>query len=152
MKQEEISQLHLNIQKSIRLFHLLDQNVTPCGFHLSPSQVFALQELEAETTTIGELSDKLLLERSTVSRLVDGLVKGGFITRELNEDNRREVLVSLSDKGRKSLHHVLEQSFHFYESILEQLTDYEQSQILQGMELFTQSLFKYREKKKHTHP
>lgn len=146
MNREEILELRLTVQNFIRLFGLLEQNVTPCGFDLSPSQVFALQELEDKTLTIGELADLLFLERSTVSRLIDSLVKGGFVNRVLNEKNRREVLVSLTDKGQRSLQQVREQSIKYYQSILDQVSEKNQYQILRGFKLFVDSLLKVRSK------
>jgi DNA-binding MarR family transcriptional regulator len=146
MNREEILELRSTVQLFIRLFCLLEQNVTPCGFDLSPSQVFALQELEDKTLTMGELADRLLLERSTVSRLIDNLVKGGFANRVLNQENRREVLVSLSDKGQRSLQQVRERSIQYYESILEIVSEEDQYQILKVFKLFANSLRKLRSK------
>lgn len=47
--------------------------------------MMALEELEVEKLTVWQLSNKLRLETSTVSRLVDKLVKKGLIYREVNE-------------------------------------------------------------------
>ncbi|WP_166246206.1 MarR family winged helix-turn-helix transcriptional regulator [Paenibacillus turpanensis] len=140
MNQEELLELRNTVQKFVRLFGLLDQNVTPCGYQLSPSQVFSLQELEEHVLTIGELAERLSLEGSTVSRLVDTLVKKGFVNRVLNEHNRREVLVSITDKGRRSLQQVREQSLQYFRSILSDVPDDDQYQILQGFKLFTNAL------------
>ncbi|WP_442599999.1 MarR family winged helix-turn-helix transcriptional regulator [Neobacillus sp. D3-1R] len=146
LNREEILEVRNTVQKFVRLFGLLEQNVTPCGFHLSPSQVFALQELENKTLTIGELADLLFLERSTVSRLVDSLVKGGFVNRFLNEANRREVLVSLTEKGEHSLKQVREHSIEFYGSILHRVSEGDQYQILSGFKLFNDALSQKRSK------
>jgi MarR family transcriptional regulator, organic hydroperoxide resistance regulator len=144
LNREEILELRNTVQKFVRLFGLLGQNITPCGFNVSPSQVFALQELENKTLTIGELADLLFLERSTVSRLVDSLVKGGYVNRLLNEANRREVLVSLTEKGERSLKQVREQSIQYYGSILNGVSEDEQHQILSGFKLFNDALSKKR--------
>lgn len=146
MEREKILELRLTVQKFIRLFGLVEQNVTPCGFNLSPSQVFALQELEHRILTIGELADRLFLERSTVSRLVDSMTKGGFVNRILNEENRREVLVSLTEKGQRSLQQVREQSIQYYYSILNEVPEDDQHQILKGFKFFIDALLKERSK------
>lgn len=144
MKREEVAELRSVIQQFIRSFGLLEQTQTPCGFSLSLSQVFTLQELEKQTYTITELAEKLGLERSSVSRLVDSLVKGGFVTRELNDRNRREVVVALSEKGRNSIHRVRDQSLDFYDSILEHVPESEQALIHQSFKTFTDALVKVR--------
>lgn len=140
MNREEIVELRLTVQRFIRLFGALEQNVTPCGYNLSLSQVFSLQEIEERPLTIGELAERLLLERSSVSRLIDNLEKNGFVNRALNEENRREVLVSLTDKGQRSLQKVQEKSLQYYHSILEDVTNEDQHTILKGFKLFTNSL------------
>ncbi len=144
MERDQILELRQTVQRFIRLFGLLEQSVTPCGYSLSLSQVFALQELEKQKITIGELSDRLHLDRSTGSRLVDSLVKGGFVQRELNEANRREVLASLTERGQRSIQQVREQSVSFYESVLKGLSKEEQTQILRSFQTFTDSLSKVR--------
>ncbi|MFC4766852.1 MarR family winged helix-turn-helix transcriptional regulator [Effusibacillus consociatus] len=144
MDTDQILELRTLVQKFIRLFGLLDPSVTPCGYPLSVSQVLALQELEKQTLTVGELSDKLHLERSSVSRLVDSLVKAGFVRREVNEKNRREVLLFLTEKGKNSIGTVRTQSVRYYQSILNGLSNQQQQQILQSFRMFTDSLSKMR--------
>ena len=81
-----------------------------------------------------------------MSRLIDTLVKGGFVNRVLNEENRREVLVSLTEKGRRSLQQVREQSIQYYHSILSGVSDDDQHQILKGFKFFTNTLSNKRSK------
>jgi DNA-binding MarR family transcriptional regulator len=133
-------ELRLNVQKFVRVFGLLEQTVTPCGFPLSLSQVYALQELENATLSVSELANHLHLERSSTSRLVDALVKGNFVNRIINENNRREMIVSLTDKGERTIRQVREQSLHFYESVLHDLPDREQQMIMEGFKTFTNAL------------
>lgn len=111
---------------------------------MSLSQVFALQELETQTLTITELAEKLQLERSSVSRLIDGLVKGGFVSRELNENNRREVVLTLTEKGANSIQRVRDQSVQFYNAILGKMSESEQTSFYESFKTFTHSLIEVR--------
>jgi DNA-binding MarR family transcriptional regulator len=144
MQRENVLELRSIMQQFIRSFGLLEQTKTPCGFSLSLSQVFALQELEKQTLTITELAEKLQLERSSVSRLIDGLVKGGFVSRDLNENNRREVVLALTEKGTSSIHRVRDQSVDFYKTILGKMSDSEQAQFYESFKTFTNSLTEVR--------
>jgi DNA-binding MarR family transcriptional regulator len=144
---EKISELRMQVQQFIRLFGLLEQTVTPCGFSLSLSQVFALQELEKATLSISELAEKLGLERSSVSRLVDILVKETFVHRELNEQNRREVQLLLTDKGKRTIAKVCEQSIAFYQSFLKDVSENEQQQILNSFKKFNSCLSNVKEER-----
>jgi DNA-binding MarR family transcriptional regulator len=144
MQRENVLELRGIIQQFIRSFGLLEQTQTPCGFSLSLSQVFALQELEKQTLTITELAEKLQLERSSVSRLIDVLVKGDFVSRVLNEKNRREVVLSLTEKGMHSIQRVREQSVQFYNSILGKMSESEQDLFYSSFKTFTNSIIEVR--------
>jgi MarR family transcriptional regulator, organic hydroperoxide resistance regulator len=144
---EKTSELRMQVQQFIRLFGLLEQTVTPCGFALSLSQVFALQELEKATLSISELAEKLKLERSSVSRLVDILVKETFVHRELNEQNRREVQLHLTDKGKRTITKVCGQSITFYQSFLKEVSENEQQQILNSFKKFNSCLSNVKEER-----
>lgn len=140
MQRENVLELRNVIQQFIRSFGLLEKTTTPCGFSLSLSQVFALQEIEKRTLTITELAEELQLERSSVSRLVDGLVKGGFVSRLLNENNRREVLLVLTEKGINAIQKLRDQSVNFYYSILGNMSEKEQEQFYNSFKTFTNAL------------
>jgi DNA-binding MarR family transcriptional regulator len=146
MSSIDYMELRKAVQQFIRVFGLLEPNVTPCGFRLSPSQVFALEELEHASLSVTELAEKLRLERSSVSRLVDALVRGGFIERRTNEQNRREVRISLTAKGTKTLEQVRGQSAAFYRSVLGSLSEREQEQIAAGFRTFTAALLAHQQK------
>jgi DNA-binding MarR family transcriptional regulator len=136
-----------NVQKFVRLFGLLEQNVTPCGFPLSVSQVYAMQELEKDTMSVAELALRLELERSSVSRLVDELVKGGFVHRDVNPTNRREMVLSLTEKGLRTIQQVKQQSMRFYQGVLGTLSDADQTMIMEGFKKFTSALLNHKGKK-----
>jgi len=140
MNRDEIITLRSAVQQFIRLFGVLEQTETPCGFSMSLSQVFAMQELEKSSMSMKELAEKLRLERSSVSRLIDSLVKGGFVSRELNEQNRREVILRLTEKGEMSMKTLREQSIRFYESILSNVETNDQHKVLEGFQIFTAAL------------
>lgn len=150
MNREEIVELRGVVQQFIKAFGILEQAKTPCGFSLSLSQVFTLQELEKQTLTVTELADKLQLERSSVSRLIDGLVRGDFVTRELNENNRREVILSLTEKGSRSIQKVRDQSVEFYNSILHKMAESEQAQFVESFKAFTRALLEVRQDSRPT--
>ena len=90
--------------------------------------------------TVHELAEQLYLERSTVSRLVDSLVKEGFVERQINEHNRREILVFLTNQGYHATQEVRNQSIAFFRGILESLSEEERQSILQGLHKFTSAL------------
>ncbi len=49
-----------------------------------------------------ELADYFEIDPAAVSRMIDSLIKGGFITRTPDGNNRRCGVVSLSEKGKEA--------------------------------------------------
>ncbi|PFG07657.1 MarR family winged helix-turn-helix transcriptional regulator [Bacillus sp. es.034] len=71
-------------------------------------------EKEMTQKTVGE---KTFLPKSTLSQAVEGLVHAGFLHRQQVEDNRREMLLSLSSQGETML-----KGIHKQEGSIHQLT------------------------------
>jgi DNA-binding MarR family transcriptional regulator len=55
------------------------------------------------------IGEKTFLPKSTLSQAVDGLVQAGFLRRQQVEDNRREILLSLSSQGESMLREIQQQ-------------------------------------------
>jgi DNA-binding MarR family transcriptional regulator len=71
-----------------------------CG--VSFAQCHLLLEVEQRgTTSITELSTALQLDKSTLSRTVDSMVRTGLLKRENNPASRRQQVISLTAKGKQ---------------------------------------------------
>ena len=71
-----------------------------CGISLA--QCHAMIELgNTGMTTISTLASELGLDKSTLSRTIDGLVQQGFVLRNIKDDDRRFMTIELSDTGEK---------------------------------------------------
>ena len=55
---------------------------------------------EEDGQAIGAIADRLSLESSTITPLVKRLEAGGFLRRQRNPADEREVIVTLSSKGK----------------------------------------------------
>ncbi|MFW9974565.1 MAG: MarR family winged helix-turn-helix transcriptional regulator [Candidatus Thorarchaeota archaeon] len=58
---------------------------------------------EAREISMGTLSEKFPLPASTATRYVDRLVRRGYLDRKRPKNDRRRVLLKISDKGFKLL-------------------------------------------------
>lgn len=85
-------------------------------------------------STLNELSDNLGLSKSTVSGIVDRLVGQGVVIREIPENNRRIVRLSLSPEWQKNnaLHDLMNK--YIYES-LNSASEEEMANIISGLEI-----------------
>ena len=70
-------------------------------FGLTYPQYLVLSTLwEQDGRTVSAIADRLSLESSTITPLVKRMEAAGFLTRERNAKDERQVLVSLTAKGR----------------------------------------------------
>lgn len=85
-------------QLSGRIFdRLLQQN----GIEISGGQgriLFLLWKQDHLTMT--EISCQTSLAKNTITVVIDGMVKKGIVLREQNPENRREMIISLTDRAR----------------------------------------------------
>jgi DNA-binding MarR family transcriptional regulator len=77
------------------------QNQSGCCCGVTITQCHVLMELDKQDNiTLNELAAKINLDKSTVSRTVDGLVNKELIDRTIPKSNRRTTLLTLNDKGK----------------------------------------------------
>lgn len=72
------------------------------------------------------IGEKTFLPKSTLSQAVDGLVKEGYLDRRQVECNRRETMLSLSEKGQALVNrlHLQEDGLHqVFKAASEQFTE-----------------------------
>lgn len=61
--------------------------------------LFALWQKDG--VPINDLVDRTLLRKSTLSELLDNLEKAGFVRREQSEEDRRKILIRLTERTQK---------------------------------------------------
>lgn len=103
---ETASRLQEDVVAFIRAFGLLRPDATPCGRALSVSEAHALMELSrGQSLSQMALGQRLRLEKSTVSRLIDQLQNRGWVERGRDPADGRAIRLQLTEQGR----HVSEQ-------------------------------------------
>lgn len=66
---------------------------------LSTKQQVILELLRVKNRTVNEISHFLSITASAASQLISKLEKQDYVKREINPDNRREIIVQLGEKG-----------------------------------------------------
>lgn len=78
------------------------QNNASCCNGISLAQCHTLLEIERKSEiSVTDLAKSLSLDKSTVSRTVDGLVNIKMVDRIIPKENRRLALVNLTDSGKQ---------------------------------------------------
>jgi MarR family transcriptional regulator, organic hydroperoxide resistance regulator len=68
---------------------------------LSTKQQVILELLRTENRTVNEISHYFGITASAASQLISKLEKLGYVKRDINPDNRREIIVQLGEKGQQ---------------------------------------------------
>jgi DNA-binding MarR family transcriptional regulator len=92
---------------------------------LSFLQARALWRLEQPLAT-GTLAERLGLDRSNITHIVDGLETRGLVTREAQRDDRRVKLLTLTPAGR-AVRAALDERIFATQTLFESLTEDEQA-------------------------
>ncbi|WP_033337552.1 MarR family transcriptional regulator [Catenuloplanes japonicus] len=108
---------------------------------LSASQLRALltlAELPGGINLRG-LADRLGVVISSASRLCDRLVAAGLLERRQSDEDRREVLVRLSDSGRRLLGEVRSRRRERLAQVLSRMTPEDRAALRRGLEAFREA-------------
>ena len=65
---------------------------------------------DSDGMTIGELSEGILVEQSSTTRLVDRAVAEGLVRKRSDSGDRRKVVVTITDKGRDYIAELVEEA------------------------------------------
>jgi MarR family transcriptional regulator, organic hydroperoxide resistance regulator len=68
---------------------------------LSTKQQVILELLRVQNRTVNEISGYFSITASAASQLISKLEKQRYVKREINVENRREIIVKLDDKGHQ---------------------------------------------------
>jgi DNA-binding MarR family transcriptional regulator len=74
-------------------------------FHLTFPRYEALMLLfysRRGALPLGKMGDRLQVHRTSVTNIIDGLERSGFVTREPHERDRRTTLAAITDRGRET--------------------------------------------------
>lgn len=76
---------------------LMDQQFS----ELTHRQMTILELLGERARTVNEIANHFGITASAASQIIKKLENTGYVTREINLQNRREILVSLAEKGQQ---------------------------------------------------
>lgn len=112
-----------------------------CCHGLSVSQCYALMTIkERGPLAMRELAAKLFLTISTMTRIVDQLVKKKLVLRHPYEKDRRVILVEATKEGEEVLKIIQESLLATQKQILSRLSPQEREVILKALSELSQAI------------
>ena len=131
----------------IRVFdrELSYQNNASCCNGISVSQCHTLLEIEKNSEiSVSELATKLSLDKSTVSRTVEGLVNISLVDRVIPKENRRMALINLTDNGKQVCSTINYSNDSYIEAVLKDFSPEEQEEFLRLFEKLVKNMSEVR--------
>jgi DNA-binding MarR family transcriptional regulator len=94
----------------------------------------------SDTMHIKQLIEKLALSGSRLTRILDSLEEQGYITRSIDPDNRRSILVTLTPRGRAFVSQLQERYVEMHRQILEGIPEEFHAVVVTGLQRLLASL------------
>jgi DNA-binding MarR family transcriptional regulator len=128
-----------NLRNKIRLLERefdfqLKSETTCCGITLSQCHII-IELAERGRASIKELSETFGLDKSTLSRTVDGMVEAGYVNRITNKEDRRFFDLSLTEKGAEKADFINSQCNKYYAEALRSIPVEKQNLIIESLSL-----------------
>lgn len=123
----------------VRNLGILEKSDASC-YGVTITQCHAIVEIgRSKKISLGNLADLLCVDKSTMSRTVNNLVEADLVVRELDADNRRYVIIQLTEKGRNVFINIEESMRRYYKSIFESIPENKRSQVIESLKLLTEA-------------
>ncbi|MGB6649417.1 MAG: MarR family winged helix-turn-helix transcriptional regulator [Bacteroidota bacterium] len=117
-----------------------------CG--LTIAQCHPLLEIgrTGETTTV-ELSRALDIDKSTLSRTIDGLVNAGLVARNPHSNDRRYTVLTLTGEGRRTCGTINHQNDLYFARVFEQIPETDHESVMRYFGLLVEAMGRLEERK-----
>ena len=139
LSSEAVNLLRQNARSMVRELGLLNDAYFSIGVTLAERHL--LIELNSSSTpTVGEIAERLLLDKSTASRLISKAVKKGYVKYSSDKQDKRKRILELTETGRKVLHAFEPIAFNQTKEALLTLTEDEIKTVYQGIALYAKGL------------
>ena len=96
--------------------------------------------LDSKKLTVNQLAKEMSLTSGRITRLIDGLVDKGFVTRESGKEDRRKYFLSLTKKGEKISNELVKGHLIIHQQILEKIDEKYHRSMIKGLELLSNAV------------
>ena len=130
---QKIAKMHPRIMEE---FHLLNQGYChEQDVPLVQLNILAVVQTEG-SCSLSDVSRALNITPGWASESVEKLVQSGFLERKTSQEDRRQIILTLSDDGKIFLHDVNKKGYEYFKHVLDVLDDREQQRkLLEGFEV-----------------
>lgn len=110
-----------------------------CGATIG--QCYAILEIGlAGEISLIELANLLNLDKSTMSRTVNNLVKHGLVNRHIDTGNRRYVKLTLTEQGQVVFNKINSTFDIYLKSVFDSIQESKRDQVMESLEILVKAL------------
>lgn len=143
MDPEQVDTVRADARRMVRELGFLDQTLAATSH--PASAVHALIEIDRTPgITAAELAEVLLLDRSTVSRMLRKLTDAGEVRDDTSSDDRRRKTLVLTDSGRRTVAAVHEFGTTQVHDAFSHLPERDRATVSRGLHLYADALVRHR--------
>lgn len=117
----------------------LEAALRPLGLNLSRHRALSVIQ-QLEPCTMSEVADFSAVDRTTLTRTIDPLVAGGLVRRATPPEDRRQVVLTLTDEGHAACRRSLRAILALNRELLAGLAESEQRAVARAFESFLAGL------------
>jgi len=130
-----VDEVGLMIQKLVRVFQLFERDqIKTHGF--TTSQCYTILELyKSGSLTMNELSEKMNLNSSTMTRILDNLVRDKYISRDRDKSDKRIVIVNLTETGKDIAKELDTTVKEYYKNIIANIPQGQVEEVLRSVNI-----------------
>lgn len=128
------------MSRLIRKLNVLNRDQKVC-YGLTLPQCGAIETLSRKgMLPMKELSRQMGVTISTMTRVIDILVRDGLVTRKENPDDRRKVCIDLTGKGRTMASKLKKCSLDYSMAIFKKIPEEERQKVFEALELLNKAI------------
>lgn len=142
-----IDELRRNARSMVRELGLLNDAYFEIGVTLAERHLL-IELAGSPAPTMGEIAERLLLDKSTVSRLISKAVKKGYIACVTDEKDKRKRFLQITEVGKQTLQAFEPIAFNQTKQALLTLNSKEIEAVYKGVALYAMGLRNSRTKNK----
>ena len=110
-------------------------NIITKKYGINPAQFHTLKRINSGATSVSEVAECLHVSKPNISRSVDELVQKEFLTRERVENDRRKVLLKMTDKAEGVFKEMHKHHDQIFINQFRNLTDVELEELSKSLEI-----------------
>lgn len=138
---EEVGEMIQDLTRSLKIFERSE--IVSEGFTISQCYII-LYIQNNDSLTMNQISKKMNLDKSTITRIIDNLVRDGYIKKQKSNEDGRVVLASLTKKGKKSASDLQEKINDYYRQIINEIPEGEVMKVVSSVNTLLKALKKVR--------